>query len=32
VAIKKGAALRKAIDAEYEAMGVVARSLKFSPN
>jgi len=32
VAIKKGAALRKAIDAEYEAMGVVAKSLKLSPN
>jgi tripartite-type tricarboxylate transporter receptor subunit TctC len=32
VAIKKGVALRKAIDAEYEAMGVVARSLKLSPN
>jgi tripartite-type tricarboxylate transporter receptor subunit TctC len=32
VAIKKGAALRKAIDSEYEAMGVVARSLKLGPN
>ncbi len=32
VLIKKGAALRKAIDAEYEAMGVVAKSLKLSPN
>ncbi len=32
VAIKKGAALRKAIDAEYEAMGAVARSLKLGPN
>ena len=32
VAIKKGAALRKAIDDEYEAIGVVARSLKLSPN
>ncbi|HUP96426.1 MAG TPA: tripartite tricarboxylate transporter substrate binding protein [Usitatibacter sp.] len=32
VLIKKGAALRKAIDTEYEAMGVVARSLKLSPN
>ncbi len=32
VSIKKGAALRRAIDAEYEAMGVVARSLKLSPN
>jgi tripartite-type tricarboxylate transporter receptor subunit TctC len=32
VAIKKGAALRKAIDTEYEAIGVVARSLKLSPN
>jgi tripartite-type tricarboxylate transporter receptor subunit TctC len=32
VAIKKGAALRRAIDAEYEAMGVVAKSLKLSPD
>jgi len=32
VMIKKGPALRKAIDAEYEAMGVVARSLKLTPN
>jgi tripartite-type tricarboxylate transporter receptor subunit TctC len=32
VAIKKGAALRKAIDTEYEAMGVVAKSLKLDPN
>jgi tripartite-type tricarboxylate transporter receptor subunit TctC len=32
VAIKKGAALRKAIDAEYEAMGAVAKSLKLSPD
>ena len=32
VAIKKGAALRKSIDAEYEAMGVVAKSLKLNPN
>jgi tripartite-type tricarboxylate transporter receptor subunit TctC len=32
VAIKKGAALRKAIDAEYEAMGSVAKSLKLSPD
>jgi tripartite-type tricarboxylate transporter receptor subunit TctC len=32
VAIKKGAALRKAIDDEYAAMGVVAKSLKLSPN
>ena len=32
VAIKKGAELRRAIDAEYEAMGTVARSLKLSPN
>jgi tripartite-type tricarboxylate transporter receptor subunit TctC len=32
VAIRKGAALRRAIDAEYEAMGVVARSLKLAPN
>jgi tripartite-type tricarboxylate transporter receptor subunit TctC len=31
VAIRKGAALRKAIDAEYEAMGSVAKSLKLSP-
>ena len=32
VAIKKGNELRKAIDAEYEAMGTVARSLKLTPN
>lgn len=32
VMIKKGAALRRAIDTEYEAMGVVAKSLKLSPN
>lgn len=32
VAIKKGVALRKAIEAEYEAMGVVAKSLKLSPD
>jgi tripartite-type tricarboxylate transporter receptor subunit TctC len=32
VAIRKGAALRQAIDAEYEAMGVVAKSLKLTPN
>ena len=32
VAIKKGAALRKAIDDEYAAMGVVAKSLKLNPN
>jgi tripartite-type tricarboxylate transporter receptor subunit TctC len=32
VAIKKGAALRKAIDAEYEAMGTVAKSLKLNPD
>lgn len=32
VAIKKGTALRKAIDDEYVAMGVVAKSLKLSPN
>jgi tripartite-type tricarboxylate transporter receptor subunit TctC len=32
VAIKKGAALRKAIDTEYGAMGAVAKSLKLSPN
>ena len=32
VAIQKGAALRKAIDDEYAAIGAVARSLKLSPN
>ena len=32
VAIKKGEELRKAIDAEYEAMGAVAKSLKLTPN
>jgi len=32
VAIKKGVALRKAIDDEYAAMGIVAKSLNLSPN
>ena len=32
VAIKKGAALRKSIDDEYRAMGLVAKSLNLSPN